>query len=119
MTLQEVQKLLEAQVLCGNDECLQRSVRVCFACDLISEMLLYLKPHSLLITSLTNAHVIHAAQVMDAKAILFVGGRRPDESVIRGGEANKIPLFTTTLLTFDCCGRLYEKGVRGDKQEPG
>jgi len=29
---------------------------------------------------------------------------------------NKIPLLTTMLLTFDCCGRLYEKGIRGDKQ---
>jgi len=116
MTLKEVQELLEAQVLCGNDECLGRGVKVCFACDLISEMLLYLKPQSLLITSLTNAHVIHAAQVMDAKAVLFVGGRKPDESVVRSGELNKIPLFTTGLLTFDCCGRLYEKGIRGDKQ---
>ncbi len=116
MTLKEVQELLEAQVLCGNDDCLKRGVLVCFACDLISEMLLYLKPHSLLITSLTNAHVIHAAQVMDAKAVLFVGGRRPDESVVRSGELNKIPLLTTTLLTFDCCGRLYQKGIRGDEQ---
>ena len=115
MTLQEVQKLLQAEILCGDDECLQREVRICFACDLISEMLLYLKPHSLLITSLTNAHVIHAAQVMDAKSVLFVGGRRPDPSVITSGEQNKIPLLVTSLLTFDCCGRLFENGVRGEK----
>jgi predicted transcriptional regulator len=116
MTLKEAQELLEAEVLCGNDDCLNRGVGICFACDLISEMLLYLKPHSLLITSLTNAHVIHAAQVMDVKAVLFVGGRRPDESVVKSAESNKIPLFTTQLLTFDCCGRLYEKGVRGNRQ---
>jgi len=115
MTLKEVQKLLEADILCGDDECLQREVKVCFACDLISEMLLYLEPHSLLITSLTNAHVIHTAQVMDAKSVLFVGGRRPDESVIISGAQNKIPLLVTPLLTFDCCGRLYENGVRGYK----
>ncbi|MBP7528103.1 MAG: hypothetical protein KA801_09270 [Syntrophorhabdaceae bacterium] len=116
MTLKEVQELLGAQVLCGNDECLNRGVSICFACDLISEMLLYLKPHSLLITSLTNAHVIHAAQVMDVKAVLFVGGHKPDQSVITSGELNKIPLLATQLLTFDCCGRLYEKGIKTDKQ---
>ncbi len=116
MTLKEVQELLGAEVLCGDDECLKRGVRVCFACDLISEMLLHLKPHSLLITSLTNAHVIHTAQVMDTKAVVFVGGRKPDQSVIKSGELNKIPLLATPLLTFDCCGRLFENGIRGDKQ---
>lgn len=117
MRLKEVQELLEAQILCGDDECLERDVKICFACDLISEMLLYLKPHSLLITSLTNAHVIHTAQVMDAKSILFVGGRKPDQMVIDSGAQNKIPLLVTPLLTFDCCGRLYKNGVRGDKLE--
>ena len=114
MILKEVQELLEAEVLCGDDECLKRDVRISFACDLVSEMLLYLKPHSLLITSLTNAHVIHAAQVMDANSILFVGGRKPPQAVIDSGASNKIPLLVTQLLTFDCCGRLFEKGVRGD-----
>jgi len=116
MTLKEIQNLLDAEVLCGDDECLGHKVRTCFACDLISEMLLFLKSHSLLITSLTNAHVIHTAQVMDASAVIFVGGRKPDQSVIKSGELNKIPLLTTSLLTFDCCGRLYENGIKGDKQ---
>ncbi len=116
MTLKEIQNLLDAEILCGDDECLERKVRICFACDLISEMLLYLKPHALLITSLTNAHVIHTAQVMDAKAVIFVGGRKPDQSVIKSAEQNNIPMLTTSLLTFDCCGRLYEKGIKGDKQ---
>lgn len=117
MTLKEIQSLLDAEILCGDDVCLEhRKVKICLACDLISEMLLFLKPHSLLITSLTNAHVIHTAQVMDAGAVVFVGGRRPDPSVIRNGEMNEIPMLATSLLTFECCGRLYEKGVKGDKQ---
>ena len=115
MTLKEIQGLLNAEVLCGDDMCLSsRRVKTCFACDLISEMLLFLKPHSLLITSLMNAHVIHTAQVMDVSAVIFIGGRKPDESVIRSGAVNEIPLLATSLLTFECCGRLYEKGVKGD-----
>jgi len=116
MTLREVQGILEAEVLCGNDEAFGRRIKACFACDLISEMLLFLKPHSLLLTSLTNVHVIHTAQVMDASAIVFVGGRKPDQSVIKNGELNDIPLFVTGLLTFECCGRLYRQCAKGDGQ---
>lgn len=117
MTLREVQQILDANVLCG-DDCLEREVTTCFACDLISEMLLYVKPQSLLITSLINAHVIHTAQVMDASAVIFVGGKKPDEGVIKNGAINNLPLLTTEHLIFECCGRLFSKGLEGDKKSP-
>ena len=117
MKLNEVQQILEAEVLCGGD-CLEREVTTCFACDLISEMLLYVKPQSLLITSLINAHVIHTAQVMDASGVIFVGGKKPDEGVIKNGALNNVPLLTTPYLLFESCGLLFSNGIAGDKKSP-
>ncbi len=118
MRLTDVQKVLDAEMICGED-CLDRDIRTCFACDLISEMLLYVTPHSLLITSLMNAHVVHTAQVMDAAGVIFVGGKRPDKNVIKNAKMNNIPLFSTPHLIFECCGRLFLNGVKGDKKKPG
>lgn len=115
MKLREIQKILDAEVLCG-EECLDRDVDTCFACDLISEMLLYVKPQSLLVTSLINAHVIHTAQVMDACGVIFVGGKRPDEAVIRSGALNGVPMMTSPHLIFECCGRLYSNGIQGSQK---
>jgi predicted transcriptional regulator len=112
------QKILDAGIICG-EECLDREVRACFACDLIREMLLYVTPHSLLITSLMNAHVVHTAQVMDASGVVFVGGKIPDKMVIKSATMNNIPLFSTPYLIFECCGRLFSNGIRGDKKKPG
>jgi predicted transcriptional regulator len=118
MKLKEVQKILDAELICGED-CLDREVRASFACDLISEMLLYVTPHSLLITSLMNAHVIHTAQVMDASGVIFVGSKKPDKAVIKNARANGVPLLSTPHLIFECCGRLFLNGIRGDKKDPG
>ena len=115
MKLVEIQKLLDAQVLCGDDY-LERDIKTCFACDLISEMLLYVTPRSLLVTSLMNAHVIHTAEVMDAIGVIFVGGKRPNDSIIKIGTANGIPLLTTPFLMFECCGKLYAQGIMGNKK---
>lgn len=115
MKLSEVQRVLEAEVLCGNN-LLYKNVYSCFACDLISEMLLYVTPNTLVITSLTNIHVVHTAHVMDAVGVVFVGGKRPDQTVIMNSEMSDIPLFTTNHLIFECCGRLYTNGMKSHEQ---
>jgi predicted transcriptional regulator len=117
MKINDIKEILEAKLLCG-DECLDHEVRGCFACDLISEMLLHLKPGSLLVTSLLSAHVVHAAHVMDASGVVFVGGKRPDETIIANASLNGIPLLSTSLLIFECCGRLFSGGVQQDHINP-
>jgi predicted transcriptional regulator len=115
MILREVKKILDAEVLCG-ESLLDLKVKTCFACDLISEMLIYVNPSTLLITSLTNAHIIHTAQVMDAVAVVFVGGKKPDEAIIKNAELSNIPLFSTPHLIFECCGLLFGNGIKGDNK---
>lgn len=112
MNLKDVAQILDAEVLCCEDQ-LEREVKTCFACDMVSEMLLHVKSNTLLITSLTNAHILHAAQVMDALAVVFVGGKKPEESIIKKAEQNGIPLMSTKKLIFESCGLLYENGLRG------
>jgi len=73
-------------------------------------MLLHIKPCSLLVTSLLNAHVVHTAHVMDASGVVFVGGKKPDETIIANAKLNKIPLLSTSHLIFECCGRLFTRG---------
>jgi predicted transcriptional regulator len=114
MKLSDIQNILEAEVLCGND-LLHKDVHSVFACDLISEMLLYVTPKTLVITSLTNIHVVHTAHVMDAVGVVFVGGKIPDSTVITNSEMSDIPLFTTNHLIFECCGRLYAHGMKGNE----
>jgi predicted transcriptional regulator len=110
MKLEKIKNLLDAEILCGNS-LLDTEIEGFFACDLISEMLIALSPGALLITSLTNAHVLHTAQVMDAGAVLFVAGKKPDQNMIETGEANSIPLLATKRLMFDCCGLIFSNGI--------
>lgn len=114
MKLSDVQNILEAEILCG-DDLLHKDVHSIFACDLISEMLLYVTPKTLVITSLTNIHVVHSAHVMDAVGVVFVGGKRPDSTVIANSKMSDIPLFTTNHQIFECCGRLYAHGMKGNE----
>jgi predicted transcriptional regulator len=112
MTLKEVQKILNADVLYG-EHLLDKEVKIAFACDLISEMLAFADSYALLITSLTNLHVIHTAEVMDAIGVVLVGGKRPSEEVIKNMDHGEIPLLSTPLYLFQACGLLFQNGIKG------
>ncbi|MDR2017281.1 MAG: hypothetical protein LBQ00_00070 [Syntrophobacterales bacterium] len=115
MTLKDVQEILDAEVLCGQQH-LNRKVETAFACDLISEMLAFAGSHTLLITSLTNQHVIHTAEVMDAVGVIFVGGKKPSEEIINNVNLAKIPLLSTPFLIYKCSGLLFSNGIEGCKR---
>lgn len=115
MTLRDVQSILGAKVLSG-EHLLDREVKTGFACDLISEMLAFANSGTLLITSLTNPHVIHTAEVMDAVGVIFVGGKKPNASMIDAVNSSRIPLLTTDYLIFKCCGLLFEHGIEEGKR---
>lgn len=118
MTLEKIREAIGAELIYG-ENLLNRDVEAAFACDLISEMLLSANSHVLLITSLTNPHVIHTAEVIDALGVIFVGGRKPSAELMSRFQSNgNIPVMSTPLPLFTCCGVLYSLGLKGDQKDP-
>lgn len=115
MTLREIKEILDAQVLAG-EHMLEREVETTFACDLISDMLAFASSNALIVTSLTNPHVIHTAEVVDAAGVVFVGGKKPPESMMKEVDHGRVPLLSTDLLTFTCCGLLFANGLKESKR---
>ncbi len=118
MTLEEVKEILKAEVVTGSND-LQMEVRMGCGCDLMSDVLAFIKSESLLLTGLVNTQVIRTAEMADIKAICFVRGKKPDEEVIALAESKGLPLLMTQLPLFESCGRLYQKGLIGCSESKG
>lgn len=112
MTLREIKELLEAEVLVGQDK-LDRKVTTAFGADLMSDVLAFAKPGSLLLTGLTNPQIVRTADVLDIAAILMVRGKKPAPETIRLAEELGIPILATKYILFESAGRLYSQGIRG------
>jgi predicted transcriptional regulator len=80
-------------------------------CDLMSDVLAFIKPYSLLLTGLTNIHVILTAEMADVAAIVFVRGKTPGPDVVSLAEEKGIPLIASPRTMFELCGRLYQAGM--------
>jgi predicted transcriptional regulator len=112
VTLNEVAKILNADILVGQDQ-LEMEVKTAFGADLMSDVLAFAKSGSLLLTGLTNPQVIRTADILDIAAIIMVRGKKPAPETIRLAEELGIPILSTKFILFETAGRLYEKGFRG------
>jgi predicted transcriptional regulator len=112
MKLREIQDILNAEVITG-DENLEKEIKYAFAADLLSDVLALSRgPGALLITGIVHPQVIYAGNTIDLGAIIFVRGKRPNEATLQLAIDNQIPLLTTRYIMFETCGRLYQQGLR-------
>jgi predicted transcriptional regulator len=107
-----VKEILKAEVVSGSDK-LQMEIKMGCGCDLMSDVLAFVKSGSLLLTGLTNPQVIRTAEMADIKVVCFVRGKKPDKETVELAKSKNIPLLSTTLPMFEACGRLYEEGLVG------
>ena len=112
MTIAEIVKLLDARVLRGPDKLNQQVYSACCS-DLMSDVLAFVTEKTVLLTGLTNMHVVRTAEILDLKCIIFTRGKVPGDDVLRGAEELNLVVMTAPHTMFTCAGKLYEGGLRG------
>lgn len=111
MTVADIQKILDAEVLTG-EEHLQRETGGVYCSDMMSDVLAYADDHSVLVTGLCNAQVIRTAEMLDMACIVFVRGKRPDENMCRLADECQMTILMTPQSMFSASGKLYQAGLR-------
>lgn len=119
MLLAEIVTLLGCAHLVDLDEAGGREIAGCFAADLMSEVLAFCGHGPLLVTGLTNVQSVQTADVVDAQAILYVNGKRPDAQVLDLARGRGLPLLSTTLTMYEACGRLHRSGLPASTKQQG
>jgi predicted transcriptional regulator len=114
MTLREIRDILAAEVITGDAD-LGKEITYGFAADLLSDVLALARGtgvQSLLITGIVHPQVIHAGNIFDLGAIVFVRGKRPTDETLQLAIESQIPLLATPYIMFEACGRLFQEGLK-------
>ena len=115
MQIREIARLLEAEVLCG-EELLDGEVKSACGCDMMSDVLAFVKDQAVLITGLCNPQVVRTAMMMDMKCIVFVRGKIPPKEVVDLACAAGIAVLACDERMYVACGKLYVNGLAGGEQ---
>jgi predicted transcriptional regulator len=112
MKLYEVQNILDATVLTGENQ-LDRTIVGAGGADLMADVLSAVAKEAVLLTGLTTEHVLRTARLAEVAAVVFVRGKRPDTPVIELAKSYQMPCLLTECSLFVASGRLYVNGLRG------
>jgi hypothetical protein len=85
-----------------------------YASDLLSDVLAHAPEGGLLVTLQVHLNVIAVASHAEMAAVVFAGGRRPEDDVLAKAVAEGLALYSSPADTFDIVGRLYALGVKGN-----
>jgi len=110
MKIGTMQQLLDARVLCC-EENLGKHVYSACGCDLMSDVLAYVKDQAVLLTGLINSQVIRTAMMMDMLCIVFVRSKEPTEEMLQLARDNGIVIMSTDKRLYEACGLLYSNGL--------
>lgn len=112
MLIRDILKILDAELLTG-EGLLDEDVKTACGSDMMSDVLAYVKDQAVLVTGLLNQQAIRTAAMMDMVCVIFVRGKRPDQTIIDCAKENDIAVMTTTHRMFTACGLLYKAGLNG------
>lgn len=110
MKLSQVREILEARLICGDDEHDEEILSACGS-DMMSDVLAFVKDQSVLLTGLVNQQVVRTAEMMDMCCIVFVRGKTPDAAMIELAEQRGLVIMSTDYRMYEACGRLYTAGL--------
>ena len=113
MRLSDIKRILNAQVLWGEDR-LDREVMSACGSDFMSDVLAYVKNQALLLTGLVNPQVVRTADMLEMTCIVFVRGKVPGQSIVELAKERDIVVMTCSKRMYEACGLLYSNGLRGN-----
>lgn len=111
LTLREVKEILSCEVLVGKEQLGMEILGAC-AADLMSDVLAFSIPDSLLLTGLVNVQSVRTADVAEIKALVYIRGKRPNAGALQLAREKGIPVLASELAMYEACGRLYLRGLK-------
>jgi len=113
MKLREIIQILDAETLFNVHDKLDVDVKMACGCDLMSDVLSFIKSKALLLTGLTTAQVIYTAENSEVDVVCFVRGKKPGREIMNLAKEKDIILIATKHPLFESCGLLYKHGLKG------
>ena len=113
MKLSDIKEFLKCQLVSSADFDPDIDIQFAYASDLMSDILVAVKPGALLLTGLTNNQVIRTSKVAATSAVIFVRDKKPSAEIIQLADQYNMPVLATKMSMFDACGILFANGIKG------
>ncbi len=116
MKARDIVKLIDGEVLAGEEIIEQVEIKRGFAADLMSDVLALVECENkdvVLITGITNPQIVRTAEMLDIPMIIVARGKLVPEETINLAKEKGIILVRTKNIVFVTSGILFQNGIKG------
>lgn len=113
MEMNKIKDALDATVIEGENN-LDQVVEHIYASDLMSDVLAFGKPNSILLTGLASQQAVISAHMAEFAGIVFVRGKKPGENTEKFAREHNLVILSTQLDMYDACITLNSEGKGKD-----
>ncbi len=112
MKIKLIKQILEASLIYGEDF-LNNTVDNVYASDLMSDVLAFGKPDSILLTGLATQQAVISAHMAAFKGVVFIRNKKPKDGSKNFSIDHNLVLLSTHFDMFDSCIKInsVEKGL--------
>jgi len=114
--IRAIKDALEAEIISGGER-LDTLVEHVYASDLMSDVLAFGKPNSILLTGLATQQAIISAHMAEFVGVVFIRGKKPKDGSARFADDSRLALLSTELDMFEACIKI-DLAARGKKLTP-
>lgn len=116
MKIDAIRVALEAAVL-AREDLLSTDITEIYASDLMSDVLAFGKPDSILLTGLASQQSVISAHMAEFRGVVLIRGKKTKDGAERFAREHNIVLMSTQLDMYESCVRIYtltrESGLAG------
>ena len=113
MTLAEIAKELDLQLLTETRDLDLRRPTAGYASDMLSRVMAHApRDGALWVTLQSHSNIVAVGAVLGLSAIIITEGERPDPETIAKANEMDIPLLATAKPTYQVVGDLWRLGLR-------
>lgn len=109
--IKAIKDALDASVIEGENR-LDTVVEHVYASDLMSDVLAFGEPNSILLTGLATQQAVISAHMAEFRGVVFIRGKSPKDGSEKFARDNHLVLLSTKLDMYDACVRInaFTKG---------
>ncbi len=82
------------------------AIEYVYASDLMSDVLAFGRPNSILLTGLASRQSVISAHMAEFRGVVFIRGKRPKDGIDKFARENRLVLLSTELDMYDACVRI-------------
>jgi len=105
MKIKVIKNALDALTLNGEDM-LDTDIEYAYASDLMSDVLAFGKPNSILLTGLATQQAVISSHMAEFKGVVFIRGKQPKDGSLNFARDHQMIILSTKLDMFDACIRI-------------